>query len=174
MDLNDIFSRALNFRTFSNLWYWLAVCVSWMMACYWVAGAPLDMIHRARRHGGQAAQDLDALIAVNVRRLQMFSQLDRILSVGFGTFALTSIAVSAFYYDFEVAKGLFFIAVPISFAMAVNVAATMGLAKDPPQGAALAKYLMRVRLVVQIIAMAAIFISVVYGMFFNLSQPFGH
>jgi hypothetical protein len=174
LDLNDVFSRILSFRTFSNLWYWLAVCVSWMMASYWVVGVPLDMIHRARRHGGQAMHDLETLVAVNARRLQMFTQSDRLASVGFAAFILTSIAVSAFVYELEVAKGMFFLVVPISVALGVNIYATLRLQDDPPEGAGLIKYLIRVRLCIQVIAMLAIFISVIYGMFFNLSQPLGY
>ncbi|MDO6589469.1 MULTISPECIES: hypothetical protein [Rhodobacterales] len=174
MDLNDVFSRILSFQTFSNLWYWLAVCTSWMIACYWVVGVPLDMIHRARRHGGQAAQDLEILVAVNVRRLQMFTQWDRIASVGFATFILTSVTVSAFFYEFEVAKGLFFILIPITIAMLVNIYAAEHLHDAPREGSALIKYLILVRLWIQVVAMVAIFISVTYGMFFNLTQPLGY
>ncbi len=174
LDLNDVFSRMLSFLTFSNLWYWLAVCASWMIACYWVVGVPLDMIHRARRHGGQAAQDLEMLVAVNVRRLQMFTQWDQIASVGFATFILTSVTVSAFFYKFEVAKGLFFILVPITIVMIVNIYAAAHLNNAPREGGALIKYLILVRLWIQVVAMIAIFISVIYGMFFNLTQPFGY
>jgi hypothetical protein len=145
-----------------------------MMACYWVVGVPLDMIHRARRHGGQAAHDLETLVAVNVRRLQMFTPWDRIASAGFAAFILTSITVSAFFYDLEAAKGLFFIVFPISIAMGVNIYATACLRDDPPEGVALVKYLMSVRLWIQIIAMMATFISVIYGMFFNLSEYLGY
>jgi hypothetical protein len=145
-----------------------------MMACYWVVGVPLDMIHRARRHGGQAMHDLEALVAVNARRLEMFTQSDRVASIGFAAFILTSVTVSAFVYDFEVAKGLFFLVVPISIAMGVNLYATVKLQVDPPEDHALVKYLIRVRLCIQVIAMLAIFVSVIYGMFFNLRQPLGY
>lgn len=145
-----------------------------MTACYWVAGVPLDMIHRARRQGGEAMQDLETLVAVNVQRLKMFSQSDRMASVGFAAFILTAITVCAFFYELEVAKGLFFLVVPISVAMVVNLYATMRLDGDPPKGRDLIKYLQRLRLLVQVIAMLAIFVTIIYGIFFSLNQPLGY
>ncbi len=53
-------------RSFSNLWYWIALAVTWSTASHWVLGVPFDMVLRARRHGGDAERDLEDMVRVNV------------------------------------------------------------------------------------------------------------
>ena len=174
MDWNDVFSRILSLRTFSNLWYWLMVCVSWMIASHWILGIPFDMIQRARRKGDQAAADLENLTDINVRRLQSLSNEGGFIIVGIIAFLLTSIAMTAFYYRMEVAQGLFFLLFPLTIAGGLNFHASTKLLQDPPRGEDLAKRLMQIRLWIQFIAMISVFFSAAYGMYFNLTKPFGY
>ena len=34
-------------RSFSNLWYWIALAVLWSTVSHWVLGVPFDMVQRA-------------------------------------------------------------------------------------------------------------------------------
>ena len=61
--------EVIDMRSFSNLWFWIALAVVWSSASHWVLGVPFDMVHRARRHGGQAQIDLDDLARINANRL---------------------------------------------------------------------------------------------------------
>jgi len=174
LDWNDVFSRILSLRTFSNLWYWLMVCVSWMIASHWILGIPFDMIQRARRKGDQAAADLENLTDINVRRLQALSNEGGFIIVGFIAFLLTSIAMAGFYYRMEVAQGLFFLLFPLTIAGSLSFYTSTNLLRNPSRGAELAKRLMRIRLWIQIIAALSVFFSAAYGMYYNLSNPFGY
>ena len=37
----------IDMRSFSNLWYWIALAVMWSTASHWVLGVPWDMVIRA-------------------------------------------------------------------------------------------------------------------------------
>jgi len=59
----------IDMRSFSNLWYWIALAVVWSTTSHYVLGVPYDMITRAKRSGGEAEADLHDLVRVNVNRL---------------------------------------------------------------------------------------------------------
>ena len=69
LDWYKIVFELIDLRSFSNLWYWIMLGVVWSMASHWVLGVPFDMIQRARRDGGQAEQDLEALVRINTQRM---------------------------------------------------------------------------------------------------------
>ena len=48
----------IDMRSFSNLWYWIALGVIWSSASHWVLGVPYDMINRARRDEGAVRSDV--------------------------------------------------------------------------------------------------------------------
>ena len=57
MEVFEIALEVIDLRSFSNLWYWIALAVLWSSISHWVLGVPHDMIHRARREGGQVLAD---------------------------------------------------------------------------------------------------------------------
>ena len=59
----------IDLRSFSNLWYWIALATLWSSVSHWVLGVPHDMIQRARREGGQAQSDVEDLVRININRL---------------------------------------------------------------------------------------------------------
>ena len=71
MELIDTVFEVIDMRSFSNLWYWIALAVLWSSTSHWVLGVPYDMIQRARREGGQAQQDVEDLVRINTSRLLM-------------------------------------------------------------------------------------------------------
>lgn len=146
----------------------------WMIASHWIIGVPFDMILRARRFGAQAGSDLETLVDINVRRIQALTQESGGLVIGLLAFILTSVVVSALYYRMEVAQGVMLLILPITCVGGINVVASQRLLRNPLHGADLSKYLIRLRLLIQVIAMVSVFISAAYGMLFRLMQPFGY
>ena len=59
----------IDMRSFSNLWFWIALAVVWSSASHWVLGVPFDLVQRARRDQGQALTDLEDLTRINVNRV---------------------------------------------------------------------------------------------------------
>lgn len=160
-------------RTFSSIWYWLAVAVSWSVASHWILGVPFDMIHRARRHGGEALDDLEQLVAINVRRLMGITEIAGLWIIGFVTFLLSGLVMSGFYYGFELAQGLFCLALPLTLTGFMSFRLSRRLADKPLTGEHLTKMLLRTRFWFQMIAVVSIFLTAMYGMYHTLSLPVG-
>lgn len=173
MTLIDIITGLIDFRTFSNIWYWLAVMVTWAVATHWVIGVPFDMVVRARRQGGQAAQDLDILVAINLRRLLTLSGTPAVILVGIGAFVVTAAAMLGFVYGLELAQGLFCLVFPLVFVAVLTWRSCQRLALDQQTGPAFIRALVRLRFWIQLIAITALFCTALLGIYVMLSQRFG-
>lgn len=68
MDWTETVFRVIDLATFSSVWFWLAVIVSWAVASHWLIGVPFDLLYRARKSDPQELADLEAITDVNVRR----------------------------------------------------------------------------------------------------------
>lgn len=173
MPATDSILAILQYDTFSNIWYWFAVAVTWAVVSHWVLGIPLDVIIRARRAKTDALDDLETLVILSVRRLNMIDDLAGIPIVGLSAFLLTFLAIAGFYYGIEIAQGVFLIGFPLAIVAAVCQHACRKYERQPPDRENLVSWLMRLRIVVQIIAMIAIFVTAFYGMYFTLTVPDG-
>ncbi|MBO9449522.1 component of SufBCD complex [Tropicibacter sp. R16_0] len=159
----------IDMRSFSNLWFWIALAVVWSSASHWVLGVPFDMVVRARRVGGQAAVDLHDITRVNVNRILYVTDLSGIWILGFVCFALSTLAVLGFYYWVEFAQAVFLIGFPMSLVGLVNLSTARRIRREDLQGADLSKRLGRCRIYTQIIGMISIFVTALFGMYQNLS-----
>ena len=104
-------------RSFSNLWYWIALAVLWSSASHWVIGVPFDMVMRARRKGGQAVEDLDMMVAINVSRLLYIAETAGVWLIGMSAFLLSTLAVLAFWYQVEFAQAVIFLLAPMTLVL---------------------------------------------------------
>lgn len=170
LTLSEIILSQIEFRTFSNIWYWLAVAVTWASVSHWIIGIPFDMIYAARRHGGQAAQDLDRMAAINVRRLMQLAGTPGLVLTGMAAFFIASAAMLGFFYGLEFAQGLMCLACPLVLVGGLTWRLCRRLDTTPLTGAPLVKALLSLRFWIQVIAMAAIFCTAILGMFVNLSR----
>ena len=121
MDWYDSIFELIDLRSFSNLWYWIALAVTWSMTSHWVLGVPYDMVTRARRHGGAAQSDMETIVHINVARLTYIAEVSGVWLAGFVGFGLTVLAVLGFYYGVEFAQALFLILAPISIVGALSL-----------------------------------------------------
>ncbi|GAB5436880.1 component of SufBCD complex [Falsiruegeria mediterranea] len=159
----------IDMRSFSNLWFWIALAVVWSSASHWVLGVPFDMVVRARRVGGQAAVDLHDITRVNVNRVLYVTDVSGIWILGFVCFALSTLAVLGFYYWVEFAQALFLIGFPMSLVGLINLSTARRIRREDLQDADLSKRLTRCRIYTQIIGMISIFVTALFGMYQNLS-----
>ncbi len=169
MDLQQTIFEMIDMRSFSNLWFWIALAVMWSTASHWVIGVPHDMIMRARRHGGQAEADLEDIVRVNVNRLLYIAQVSGVWLLGFGCFALSALFLLGFAYGLEFAQAVFLLALPMSILMAMNLATARLIAARELSGEALRARLMRHRVYTQMLGVLSIFVTALWGMYQNLS-----
>lgn len=168
MDWYTSIFELIDMRSFSNLWFWIALAVVWSTASHWVIGVPFDMVHRARRHGGQAEQDLEDITRVNVNRLLYIGRLSGLWLLGFGCFILSGLAMLGFYYQIEFAQALFLLGFPMSMVALLSLNTAHRIEVENAQGEQLRKRLTRHRLYTQLIGVVSIFVTALWGMYQNL------
>jgi len=156
-------------RSFSNLWFWIALAVVWSSVSHWVLGVPFDMIQRARKHGGDAELDLHDLVRINVNRLLYIGQVSGLVLLTFISFLLTSLGILAFFYDVEFAQAVFLLAFPMTIVGALSFSTAKIIARDQPEGDVLYARLSRHRVFTQFIGMISIFVTAMWGMYQNLA-----
>ena len=161
--------EVIDMRSFSNLWFWIALAVVWSSASHWVLGVPFDMITRARKDGGETQANLELMVRIYVDRLLYIGRVSGLWLLGFVCFVLTSLGILGFLYGVEFAQALFLIAAPMTVVGMLSLATAMAIEAEKPTGEALHKRLIRHRQKTQLIGMLAIFVTAMWGMYQNLA-----
>jgi hypothetical protein len=159
----------IDLRSFSNLWFWIAVAVLWSSASHWVLGVPYDMVLRARRHGGEAQADLEMMVGVNVRRLLYIGRTAGLWLTGLTAFLLTGLALLGFAYNIEFAQAVLLLVFPMTFVGALSLSTARRIEAAEPTGPELWRQLTRHRMGVQMIGVVSIFVTALWGMWKNIT-----
>jgi hypothetical protein len=166
--------EVIDMRSFSNLWFWIALAVMWSTASHWVLGVPFDMVTRAARRGGQAQADLEDLVRINIDRILFFAGSAGAWLVGVTSFLLTMLALLGFVYDIEFAQAVFCLFLPMSLVWAKGLRTARRIRAEALTGAALRRRLKGQRIFTQAVGMVAIFVTAMWGMYRNLAYlPLG-
>ncbi|WP_372991241.1 component of SufBCD complex [Sulfitobacter sp.] len=174
MDWYQTIFEVIDMRSFSNLWFWIALAVIWSTASHWVLGVPYDMVLRARRHGEQAQVDLEDMVRINVNRILYIAQVSGLWILGFSCFFLTMLLILAVFYSFQFAQAVLLLAAPLSIVTVLSLSTAQQIREESATGDLLYKRLTRHRIYTQIIGMVSIFITSMWGMYQNLYVgPFG-
>lgn len=168
MEWYTVIFELIDMRSFSNLWYWIALAVLWSTASHWVLGVPFDMISRARRLGGQAQTDLETMIRINTDRMLYISRTAGMWLVGFVAFLLTGLTVLGFYYDIELSQALLCMLLPFSVLMLLSLRSAVLIETGENTGELLHRRLIRHRLSTQLLGMVSIFVTSLFGMWQNM------
>lgn len=169
---NSIF-ELIDLRSFSNLWFWIVLAVLWSTTSHWVLGVPFDMVARARRKGGDAAQDLHDLVGINTRRMLYIADVSGLWLIGFMAFTFTVLVVLGFVYRVEFAQAVFLLMAPMALVGALSLRTARRITELGLEGEDLYRRLSRHRVIVQAIGMVSIFITSLWGMWQNM-QVFKH
>jgi hypothetical protein len=164
----------IDMRSFSNLWFWIALAVVWSTASHWVLGVPWDMVIRARRHGGQYQADLEDLIRIYTNRMLFIARISGLWLLGFTCFFLTLLGLLGFVYAFEFGQAVFLLLFPMTLVGLFSLNTARLIQANEEHGEVLYRRLSKHRIITQAIGMVSIFITALWGMFQNLSLgPFG-
>ncbi len=174
MDLTQTLFEVIDMRSFSNLWYWIALAVAWSSASHWVLGVPWDTVLRARRVGGQSETDLHDLVRINTNRILYIVDVSGIWMILIGFFAHTLLVGLGFFYAVEFAQALFLLLGPMTLVGALSVRTARIIRAEDCSGEALRRRLGRHRFWVQLVGMLSIFVTSLWGMYQNFSiSPLG-
>jgi len=160
--------QVIDLRSFSSVWYWMAVAVVWSSVSHFVLGIPYDLIQRAKRHEGQVLVDLEDVVRVNVNRFMHIGETAGLFLASFATFLLTGLLVLGFFYWIELAQAIFLLAFPLSIVGMVTLSTARKISVSDPKGEDLFGVLHRHRLITQSIGMCALFVTAMFGMYENL------
>ncbi|MGI1661844.1 component of SufBCD complex [Palleronia sp. KMU-117] len=159
----------IDMRSFSNLWYWIALAVLWSTVSHWVLGVPFDMVQRARRQGGEAEGDLRDLVRINVNRIVYIADTAGVFIIGAGCAAITALVLLGFWYGIEFAQALFLLIFPTAIVGALSLRQARRLRATSPEGEALFRALNRHRFWTQVIGVISIFVTALWGMWQNMT-----
>ena len=169
MDWYKAIFELIDMRSFSNLWFWIVLAVVWSSASHWVMGIPYDMVMRARRVGGQAAQDLQDITRVYANRLLYIADVSGLWLLGLACFVLSTLALLGFAYGIEFAQAVVLLMAPMSGVALLSLRTARHIDREALTGEALVRRLMRHRLQTQMIGTLAIFVTALWGMNQNLT-----
>ena len=111
----------IDMRSFSNLWFWIALAVMWSSASHWIIGVPFDLVQRAKRLGGAHAADLETLVRINVNRLLYITNTAGLWIVGMTAFGISGLVVLGFVYRVQFAQALACLLVPMCLVSLLSV-----------------------------------------------------
>ena len=163
MNWTEAIAQLIALDTFSSVWYWAVVVVSWAVACHWLIGIPFDMLIRARRGKGREMADLEAMVDINVRRIVWFLQIGGPFFAALAAFFLAGTGLLAVAYRFELAIGVLILAVPLLVVLLLNLRLALALHATPLRGQELVRRLFGVRLWTQAIAAVSLFVTSAFG-----------
>jgi hypothetical protein len=169
VDWYQIIFEVIDMRSFSNLWYWIALAVLWSSTSHWVLGVPFDLIQRARRQGGQAEADVEVMVAINVRRILGISRTAAGPIFATSGFMLTSLAIMALWYQVEFAQAVLFLFAPMILVGWLSLRTALKIEGGENTGAPMYRRLLMHRRLVQVVGMISIFFTSMYGMYQNLN-----
>ncbi|WP_096785756.1 component of SufBCD complex [Rhodobacter sp. CZR27] len=166
MDFYASISEVIDLRSFSNLWFWIALAVMWSTVSHWVMGVPWDLVQRARRRGGPAGEDVHQLARIYAARLRHMGSSAGAWLVGVVAFLLTTLGLLGFVYGLEFAQALLCLMLPMTLvgALSLHTAARI----EPLEGPALYHALASHRRRVQALGVVSIFVTAMWGMYQNL------
>lgn len=156
-------------RSFSNLWFWIALAVVWSSASHWVLGVPFDLVQRAGRQGGQAEEDLEVLVRINCNRLLYIGKVSGLWLLGISCAMLTVLGMLGFVYGIEFAQALFLLGFPLSLVGALSLHTANKIDTQDLHGDPLRTQLKRHRVYTQMIGVVAIFVTAMWGMYQNMN-----
>lgn len=175
LDWYDSVFEVIDMRSFSNLWYWIALAVLWSSVSHWILGVPFDSILRARRGKPETAMtDCENLTRINVNRILFIADEAGLWIALFGSMFITALGISAFFYNIEFSQAVFLMAFPMVFLGWMSVHTARVIQTRSLDGDALVRQLMKHRFFTQLIGVVSIFVTAMYGMYRNLNVgPFG-
>lgn len=169
MDWHSSVLALIDLRSFSNLWFWIALAVMWSSASHYVLGVPFDMVVRARRQGGEAMSDLETITAIQARRRLHILATSGVWITGFWATVLTASAILGFGYRVEFAQALALMGFPVTLVFALGFRLALRIEREAPRNEALTRMLTWHRMMIQMIGTFSVLVTAIWGMWHNLS-----
>lgn len=155
----------INPAAFPSLWYWVVTALIWSRLSHAPLGVPADLYTQAR---GESDDEAFVLIKHSViRHLGMVDRAGVWLTGAWG-FALTVLVVLSVIHQLQLAQAVLLIAAPYALAQWMTTRAARRMTEIEPEIETLMAAMRRLRVTLQVIGLAAIFVAALFGMIQNL------
>ncbi len=159
----DVFA-AFDYTSFFNVWYWVLTVATWTQVCHRTLGVPYDMILRAERLPGVAAE-VDAVARIAAARVAAVHRaLGSVIAAAAG-FVLAVLAVLGFVSGIEAALASFLLLMPLSIVLLQTARLALFIDRSDARGPELRRRLARRRAWNQAIAIAATMVAAIVALF---------
>lgn len=170
MDATALINEMIDLRSFSNLWFWIALAGIWFSASHWVMGIPYDLALRGRAAGTEDEADFRDSVRVSVNRMTRGTEAGRVWTVAVSSFVLTVLVLLGFLYRIEFAQALFLLGFPLSLVWVASVRLALGLRDRGLETLGTDEIFNRIRtlrVIIQGISVLAIVVTSFWGMYVN-------
>ena len=161
-------TEVIEFRSFSNLWFWIVLAALWSTTSHWVLGVPFDMVRRAAGGSAEALRDMHLLANVQARRLLYIAEATGVVTTASAFFLLTMLTLLAVVYEVEFAQAILALFLPMLIVAVLSVRAARRVEGLDPVD--LGNLLARHRRNIQLVGVLAIFSTSMFGMWVNLNH----
>ena len=115
------FLSLLDSRSFTTVWFWVLLILSWSVTGRGVLGVPGDVIARARREPeGEPGLLLLDWLSLSLPRWRLGPREGAVL-LGVGLFVITSLGVLGFLYGLEMAQALVLLMAPFGIILLLRL-----------------------------------------------------
>ena len=145
--------------SFWTLWFWIAHVVTWSMASHFAMGVPYDMIVEANREkaeDGPWARATEAIILAQSFRFASMARRFGTALAAVAAFLITMLLTLSIRSDFEFARAVATILVPLSLVYVLTVRMAIRIENRALRGQALRLMIRNLRLQNQLIGLMAI------------------
>lgn len=110
--MSDIFAL-IDMTSFTSVWYWIFLCLTWNSLSHRTLGVPFDMIIRADKHGDLFERDVDHIAHAQSRRLTYMFGRFGVVIIGVTAFFVSAIGAAAFVVGFQTSQAVFVVLIPV-------------------------------------------------------------
>lgn len=160
----------ISFKSFSSVWFWIMLGVSWSLMCHWTLGVPYDALVRADQKGGDQARQAEELAHLNIARTTHTFRSGGAIITALVCFVLAVIATFGFAYNYELARAFFVYLAPLALVIVLNVRLAFRLEREGIVGAAMLSALVKRRFWNQVIGLSSVVMAVIAAFFTFASQ----
>lgn len=159
----------IEMNSFSSVWYWMILSVSWSLNSHYILGVPFDMVQRAgRRKDADLIPDLEVFTDLSIKRILIISERSGVLFLGTFFFCFSALAILGFFYFVELAQAVFLLLFPLALVWFRSIYVARRLSITQPRGHDLIGALKRHRMFVQGAGLVSVTLTVIWGMVHNI------
>ena len=159
-----LIGEAISLRSFSSLWYWIAIAVFWVAATGRVLGMTFAAVGRAQSGGAPLAQV--EMVAQSAAQTWVAGwQKWQVLWVALAAAVLAGLSILAFSYGIELAQALWFLAMPYVILLVLQLRLALRILAQNASGDMLLQMIYRFRIKVQLIGFVFVFLTASFAFF---------